>query len=1100
MNIEKIQFKRSRAARTLLAAAAFAVVGGSGAWAGTSTNTAGPVQQGQSDGLTGNPLKNNPAVTIAFSGQTALRNFNTSGAFSTLQPGTTLILHNGINSTPVTYIAPANTSANVQLAAPDLGAADVNPGTPASPSTNDIQLHTALRIEWHEQGSVDGFYDLVNDQIGFTTQISNNALRGPSTSNPTWVNGNKVTVNGSSPNGFFLGGSTVSLGNTYDSSIYDQATGQNLLGGQNRIQFSVGENPVEAVAFTGTASVAAKPGAAGYGQGNPALKAGATLAALGTKGARQTFQPAAILNESTDKVDPQTGSNYASGPWNTATTDNVTSTDIAATAVTFSANPGTGLKRINKGDAQWLQTTGRLENGALFNVVARTVNTGQRIVFAANTDVDPSWAVGSNDDGNSTSSTAAAIQHSIGSGLRFSGKTSGTEAALTIGQSRMAAGALSIAEARGASSAAPVRALDVDFNDLVDPLSGGVTDASKFIRANFDSITSDGIHAINDPADPNNGLVVPRYQAVLISHYNTIKAPSLTALNNELTAEGVSTLTASDSQKSAAWAKVKSFDPATAETDSTPSTASVSGIKGDPYGDVAAVISNIVNSNAVSASGVGTLTANANNPADGLESLGFLPTGLLNYTRDIDGGAITPVTLSAASHTAQNLAKANYGVLFTSDNTAGSNAQTIGASAFYGGNGSSNGVAINGNISITAKDSGGTPQANGVIAPAGNYLFGNFNQNGVRDYSAVQESVNAALSLRHIDATGVGGVNAKSSIFTVDGGVTNSTVVTSLSGTPGWVSKGTNTKGDLITLGDFNGDGKFDGTDVYLLAKGASLADSASSTTLTATAATFADAVRNPNAVLRKNAALDYVQSSTNSVADPDQTFLRKTAESPLAQANDAANNYLNAFRKEDVNRDGLINRQDAQIVDYFTGKNYHNLNDELSAVVRTDINPAGTAFTNSIGTSLDPTDSANASIARQSISLVDAELNDTGDINEADFSFVRNAVGSGLFNGDANFDGQVDLWDVYLLAQHWLSPADRWSYGDFDLNGTVNAHDLTLLAQNWQAGVGGPGLGEVLAQFGLPASAVPEPALAGVLPVMGGIAGAFARRRRRST
>ena len=31
------------------------------------------------------------------------------------------------------------------------------------------QEHSALRIEWHEQGSVQGLVDLVNDQVGFTT-------------------------------------------------------------------------------------------------------------------------------------------------------------------------------------------------------------------------------------------------------------------------------------------------------------------------------------------------------------------------------------------------------------------------------------------------------------------------------------------------------------------------------------------------------------------------------------------------------------------------------------------------------------------------------------------------------------------------------------------------------------------------------------------------------------------------------------------------------------------------------------------------------------------------------------------------------------------
>src|SRR6202044_2133059 len=73
---------------------------------------------------------------------------------------------------------------------------------------------------------------------------------------------------------------------------------------------------------------------------------------------------------------------------------------------------------------------------------------------------------------------------------------------------------------------------------------------------------------------------------------------------------------------------------------------------------------------------------------------------------------------------------------------------------------------------------------------------------------------------------------------------------------------------------------------IYLLAIGASLADSTSSNTLTATAATFSDVVRNPNAVLRKNAALDYVSnylSSTSATAAA--AYLKQSGRSILSGA-----------------------------------------------------------------------------------------------------------------------------------------------------------------------------------------------------------------------
>ena len=1137
---------KSARIRAAVAATVVMVWGSYSVQAGTSKNTAGPVQQGQSDGASGNPTLNNPAITISFSGQTALRNFDTSPGISELAPGTTIVLHDGTLQTytlnyapgvsfqagsPVSYIASSTPGVLVQLANPNFGTADTNPGTPSSPSTSTPQIASAIRSEWHEQGSVDGFYDLVNDEVGYSQTgtvsadgnpagpISNEALRTPSAGNPTWINTGSFTAGGTS-RGFVLdNGVTDNLANTYDSTVYNQVTGVNLQGGQNRIQFAVGEPAVEAVANSGGAATFSNAaGVGGYGLGNPALNAPTStqvasgvgsLTSLGAKGARQQFQPATILNESSSIVDPQASTSYTKGPWNSGTINNVTSTDVAVTAVTYSANPGTGLSRLNKGDSQWLQTTGRLQNGALFNVVARTVDTGQRIVFALNTGVDPSWAVGSNDDGNTTitatSLNAGTLQDSIGSTLRLSGKTSGTLAEKTIASSRMAVGALSVPEARAAASNAPVRVLSIDFNDLTDANPNSV-DASKYIAPNFDTIVSNGLGSgVTGNSEDNNA----RYGAVLISHYNTVKSPNLAALNNALINLGLGTVTAAtadgsgavtEAQLQLAWSKVQSFDLKTAETDGTPAaTLSVSGIKGDPTGDVAAFISNIVNSAGTAAAGLGT--ASVNNPSDNLFVNGFLIPGLLDYTRAVDGANIASVTLNAAALTEQQNVKNNYGFFFSTDSTPGAGTETIGASAHYGDGGLSyNGQVVtagslNGSISITAKDSLGNSVGDGVVAPAGNYLFGNFNQNGVRDYSAVLEAVNAALSLHHVDG-------AKDSIFTADGGVANSTVIPSLSGTPGWVTTGTNTKGDLITLGDYNGDGKFDGYDIYLLAKGASLASTSTGTTLNATATTFADAVRNPNNVLRKNAALDAINSELGSSGDA--LFLRQTGAAVLTGATlpaggtligtnaDGSKNYtfdpngVNAFNKFDINRDGKVNRQDAQIVDYFIGKNYHNLSDTLNAVVRTDLNDGGTAFVDGSGKPLDPTVAANASIPRRQISLVDVELNDTGDITEgADFKLIRTALGASLTDGDSNFDGTVNIADFNDVAANFGSAAGKWSLGDFNFDGVVNSLDLNAIATNF--GVTAP------AAVALGAL-VPEPASIAILLVA--TSGLMFRRR----
>jgi hypothetical protein len=948
------------------------------AWAQTA-NTTGPVLQGTSDG-SDNYLNNNPAITISFSGQTALRTFNTTGGITLLQPGTSIVLHDGTDGAPVTYTATNTGYTNVQLASSNFDAPDYweddygNEYTPGTLDPNgtvqDIQVNSAIELQWHEQGSIDGFYDLINDEVGYaqtTAQaiannstvgpISNEALRTPSASNPTWINTNKFTT-GATSNGFTLNNSAADdLAATYSTNVYTQATGVNILGGQNRIQFSVGEYPTEAFSVGGgTASPFASPGSAGYGLGNTALSSSpVALTSLGTGGLRQTFQSTSIADESTAIDDPQTGGTYAAGPWNTAGASNITSTPIAAVAVTYSANPGTGLLRIDLGDAQWLQTAGRLQNGALFNVVARTVDTGQRAVFALNTGIDPSWAVGSNDDGNSTSTAAANAQHSIGPSLRFDGKTSGTEAEKTIAQSRMALGALSVPEARGASGNAPIRALDVDFNAQTDVNSADDTNTAAFVRANFGTIIS---------SNPST-----RYQAVLISHYNSVKAPNPTALYNELVTLGyvnsnnssinpgnvTNTLLVSQVNQATAWADVQSFNPANL---SDPTT---SGIKGDTTGDVASFIANIANSvNAKAAANStvnGVVINSANDPADALLSQGFLLPGLLDWTRLTDGGTITPVTLNSSALSQQQLAFTNYAQYFTTDTSAAANVNTDGSSATYGA-GNTGAPAINGSIPITAKDvtftngtvTSFTTASNGdLTAAGGNYLFGNFNQNGVRDYSAVQQAVNAALSLYAADSN-VAGTAAANSIYS---GAPNSTIVKSLTGTPGWVQTGTNTKGDLIVLGDYNGDGSFNGEDLYLLAIGASLADSTSSNTLTATVTNFSDVVRNPNDVLRKNAALNYINNYLNSDSyTAGVNFIRTTGEAVLTGATVPAGatdlhatdpitgleqftydpTGANAFNPGDVDRSGLVDVNSQVLVDEYYGQSYQNLTESLAA------------------------------------------------------------------------------------------------------------------------------------------------------------------------
>jgi hypothetical protein len=634
--------KNSYSKAAILAAVAASVTLPLLARAGTSTNTVGPVQQGQSDGGTGNPSLNNSAITISLAGQTALRGFTSSAAPTLLQPGTSIVLHDGINGAPVTYYASNNGATSVQLAAKDFTLANTGVGATSFANAPTIQNHSAIRLEWQEKGSLDGFYDLINDQIGYTPAagpVSILAGRGPSVSNPIWVNQNSFTT-GATINGHTLNSGTgAAFYNTYANNssfganqVYDAATGKNLLGGQNRVQVAIGEYSTENFAYSGTASPFAKPGQAGYGLGNPALNTTSLISGLGNANSRQQFNPTSVAIQSTDKVDPQspTGQTYAAGPWNSAGAGNIDSQQVAVTAVTISANPGTGLERLNLSDTQWIQTAGRLQNGADFNDVSRVANTGQRNVLAINTGVDPTWAVGENDGGDTTATSAATAQSSIGPNLKFSGKTSGTFSRNAIAQSRMGIGALSLAEARGANAKAPVRALDIDFNDLTDPVDGsGNTDQSKFLRLNFDN------------------FVNFKYKAILISQYNTVKAPNPAYAN--LTVDQWNALTSAQT-----------------------------GIKGDTTGDVQAFINNIVNSEAIfSTSGPPN---SVGNPSDGLLANGFFLPSLMNFKRQTDGGALTPNVLSQSQLDLQANIATNYPTIFSADGSFGSHDQTIGGS------------------------------------------------------------------------------------------------------------------------------------------------------------------------------------------------------------------------------------------------------------------------------------------------------------------------------------------------------------------------------------------------------------------------------------
>ena len=1006
--------------RAVLAAAVAAGLVGPTAWAGTSTNSSTGSSLNDTN-YPNTPPVHNPAVTISMSGSTALRNFTTGAGFTFLDPGTSIILANGPGGALTTYTATNDATGSDQLASIDFTKADTITG-PANTAFNN----SAIRLEWHEQGSVEGILDMASDQIGYigTTPLYVGS-RNPTVGNPIWVNRNKFTAPGT------ITGHTLNTSdyNTYSNVTYNLATGQNLQGGQNRVQIAQSDvNANQGFAISGAnGAMGLTPLVAGYGKGNNAsgLAPASALSttALATPGTYYQLQDQSVLNMSTSKNDPQTGAAYTAGPWNSAGLNNLTSTRLAVTATLFAANPGTGLTHINRSDAQWLQTTSRLANGAEFNMTTRDVGSGTRNVAAVNTGVDPAWAVGKNDAGNGNDTSAgqaAQDQLNIGPQMLFSNKTAGGgQLRPTIQNNRMAVGTLGMSDAIGSVknnlSATPLRGLD--YQDATT--DGG--NANGFVRASATSITN-GQYVIYQ----NENLV-------------TVKAPNAAFAGNT----------------PAQWANL---------------TDSATGIKGDnSNNDVAGVRANVINT-------IGHFpAASVANAADQLLAASFILPQMMQVEKTLDGvNASTPnVGYNSTQH--DQFLASSYANNFA---VADPSTVTTGSGATYGAAGN-NAASFNGSIPITAQ----------------NYLFGNFNQTGTRDYSAVQTALTAAKAMI---SSGAG-----NSMFTADGGSTNSTAVhtgvTALENMNG--AGAASTKGDLIVLGDINGDGKFDGKDLYLLAHGQALSDASgpgftNGQLTAASGATFGDQVR--NGVLRKNAALDYLQANTND-GSPASIALRQSASRNTT--NDP--NGLNAFNRYDVAGTGQITIMQAAIIDHFNGKSPFSLSDQLAATINTD-------------KTVDLPGAAPSGKTQIPISLIDvSQFDGASKITSNDVYNFQQANPTVLKAGDANFNGSVGFDDFTSLSNNYGIPnggGAAWHQGDFNGDGGVGFDDFTILSNNYGRQLTPAQEAQVVAwgrslasnpsemaavdAFAANFAAVPEPATLGILAMSA--FGLLARRRRQ--
>jgi len=839
----------------------------------------------------------------------------------------------------------------------------------------------AIRFEYHESGSVEGIYELANDQIYTNTSLANsiayvtkNVDRNPDSGNAVWVNYNQIgasgTTNGAawdrtagaSVNGYTLGNmyaTGVGQGNGWTSGsasnplpTFNQA-GVNANNGQNAVQFALSDavpqqvfandygntsntyTPVGGAPTTNTgvamAAYNSNPLDQGYGSGNTKLSTGT----LGTAGSRAVYQSAGVLNMPATAINPRTGAAFGVGAWNNATDGGLGNLNTqlgAITATLFVANPGTGLTQVNRTDADFLEISSRFQNGAGFNMTTRDVNSGTRDVAALDTGVDPSYASGKNDDGNGNLTNgvtnATFDQRTIGPAMRFSNKTAGgAQLRPTVQNNRMAVGTLSINDANSkafntSTVDSPIRALNYMDGTTANPNPNG------YVQAGYTSI-SNGTYAI--------------YQN---EQFVTLRNPDANYATNTVTTTPVVTYgTGANSIV----------------------TGGVQVINGtilgdDANNDVRTLLNNAASS--LANSGAAIL---AGNPADGLISQGYLVPQLMQVKKNLDGQGLDNTVLDANG--------VDTGTVLSQSNTVanGGNYDPNFANSYIA-SGLTSKISVDNPSTVTIGngskygDQGATTVVqnyyNGAAIPItmNNYIFGNFNQNGTRDYNAAVKS-GLAADRALIAADQAVGASVPGSEFTSLGdnngvaggtnGVVNSTLI-SYTDALGTVHNNL-TKGDLIVMGDFLGSGHFDGASLVAIADNAALADSAGGDRLSAK--TYS------TGVLVKNAAMDYLDTNVAQVgsggANAVDTYIRQSGRaileaasvplgaspvlSPItsAQVVDPVSgldefsydpNGVNTFNKADVNRDGAIDFNDAVVVDNANGLDYTNLANQAGA------------------------------------------------------------------------------------------------------------------------------------------------------------------------
>ena len=230
------------------------------------------------------------------------------------------------------------------------------------------------------------------------------------------------------------------------------------------------------------------------------------------------------------------------------------------------------------------------------------------------------------------------------------------------------------------------------------------------------------------------------------------------------------------------------------------------------------------------------------------------------------------------------------------------------------------------------------------------------------------------------------------------------------------------TKGDLIVMGDYLSMGKFDGASLKALATGAAASDASgsgyTSGTISGGQANFADTLR--SAVLRKNDALNYMQANTAD-GSAASVFLRLSGRASLTApgVTTAAGVPRNAialnitdpnsgleeftydsdgsitFDKHDVNDDGVVDFNDAVLVDQFNDDSSSNLTQQLAATEQTPV----TGVVKSISLTYVQQIDNESTIGAADLAELNTGLTGTGNTNWYGYSIQKSGPGTISWN-----------------------------------------------------------------------------------------------------